>query len=190
MRQTLNRDISSLGFLAELLRYPDRNWEFLIQRGKGEKFGDEEDLNEKLCSFLEWAELKGKEAVQELYISTFDFNPHLTLELGWHLYGEDYARGELLAYLRALLREHQIPENGELPDHLTLLLNLWERGSPELRKHLSQEIIVAGVRKVLEKFPSENPYRTLLEMVEGLVMENFPDSGAGFKKATNERGER
>ena len=36
------------------------------------------------------------EQIQELYTRTFDINPVCTLEIGWHIFGEDYARGALL----------------------------------------------------------------------------------------------
>src|SRR6266568_3182701 len=59
-------------------------------------------------------------ARQELYVQTFEFNPACTLELGWHLFGENYERGEFLVRMREQLRRHGIAESNELPDHLTL----------------------------------------------------------------------
>ena len=61
---------------------------------------------------------------QELYVQTFEFNPACTLELGWHLFGENYERGEFLVRMRDLLRRHGIAESTELPDHLTHVLAL------------------------------------------------------------------
>jgi nitrate reductase delta subunit len=67
------------------------------------------------------------EAVQELYTQTFDWNPDTTLDIGWHLFGENYDRGDFLVKLRGAMREYGLPESGELPDHLSHVLPLLER---------------------------------------------------------------
>ena len=61
---------------------------------------------------------------QELFIQTFDLSPVCSLEMGWHLFGENYDRGLLLVKMRQLLRLHEIAESTELPDHLTNGLRL------------------------------------------------------------------
>ena len=64
---------------------------------------------------------------QELFIQTFDLNPVCSLEMGWHLFGENYDRGLLLVKMRQLLRAHGIAEGAELPDHLPNGLRLLAR---------------------------------------------------------------
>jgi nitrate reductase delta subunit len=64
------------------------------------------------------------EELQELFTRTFDLNPMCTLEIGWQLYGEDYQRGEFLVKMRQQLREYDLAESGELPDHLSHALML------------------------------------------------------------------
>ncbi len=41
---------------------------------------------------------------EELYTRTFDLNPVCALEIGWHLFGEDYERGAFLVRMRDQLR--------------------------------------------------------------------------------------
>jgi nitrate reductase molybdenum cofactor assembly chaperone NarJ/NarW len=41
--------------------------------------------------------------LEELFTITFDMNPDTCLELGWHLYGESYQRGEFLVKMRQAL---------------------------------------------------------------------------------------
>src|SRR5690348_14464981 len=65
--------------------------------------------------------------LQELYTNTFDLQPACSLDLGWHLFGEDYQRGLLLARARRELLAHEIPESCELPDHLSHALLLLAR---------------------------------------------------------------
>ncbi len=42
---------------------------------------------------------------EEVYTRTFDGSDRRALEIGWHLHGENYARGALLVRLRKLLME-------------------------------------------------------------------------------------
>lgn len=59
------------------------------------------------------------EQLQEMFIQSFDLNPDGALETGWHLFGEQYERGEYLVRMRRLLRRFELPESVELPDHLS-----------------------------------------------------------------------
>lgn len=72
-------------------------------------------------------EEEGLEAMQELYTQSFDLNPAASLDVGWHLFGESYKRGAFLVGLRQDLREHEIAEGSELPDHLPCVLRLLAR---------------------------------------------------------------
>ena len=59
------------------------------------------------------------EELQELYAATFDLDPACSLEVGWHLFGENYERGEFLVKMRGEMRRLGVAESTELPDHLT-----------------------------------------------------------------------
>lgn len=65
--------------------------------------------------------------MEELFTQTFDLSPLCCLEVGWHLFGENYERGEFLVKVRQDLRNHGIPESAELPDHLSHVLALLAR---------------------------------------------------------------
>lgn len=56
--------------------------------------------------------------VEEAFTGTFDVNPPCALEVGWHLFGEEYARGLFLVRMREELRKYNLPESVELTDHL------------------------------------------------------------------------
>lgn len=60
--------------------------------------------------------------LEEAYTTMFDVNPACALEVGWHLFGEEYARGQFLVRMREELRNYGIAESSELPDHLTHVL--------------------------------------------------------------------
>ena len=60
--------------------------------------------------------------VEEAFTRTFDVNPTCALEVGWHLFGEEYARGMFLVRMREELRKYGLPESAELTDHLCHVL--------------------------------------------------------------------
>ena len=109
----------SLSMLARLLEYPGADY--------GERLRACLDSGALLSEFAEKVGDLPFEAVQELYTQTFDWNPDTTLDIGWHLFGENYDRGDFLVKLRGAMREHGVPESGELPDHLSHVLPLLER---------------------------------------------------------------
>jgi nitrate reductase assembly molybdenum cofactor insertion protein NarJ len=113
-------------------------------------------------------------AMQELYIQTFEFNPAATLELGWHLFGENYERGEFLVRMREQLRRHGVEETAELPDHLTHLLPLLARMEAQEGAHLAGEFILPALDKI--QLPDENPYRAVIERIRERLRADFPDA--------------
>jgi nitrate reductase delta subunit len=137
-----------LARLADLLRYPDTRLTRLA--------GDSDGVN----AFFDEIEHVAPEGMEELYTRTFDLNPVATLELGWHLWGEQYERGRFLADLRALQEGLGVEMTSELPDHLTVvLLTLARMESPET--------LVRQIAPALEKIAKPldeqgNPYRHLI----------------------------
>ena len=108
--------------------------------------------------------------VQELYTRTFDINACCTLEIGWHVYGEDYARGALLVKLREQLRQVNVPESCELPDHLTHVLRLMGRIEGDEADELASHHLLPGLDKMLEGMDEgEQPYRALIEAISKVV---------------------
>lgn len=114
---------------------------------------------------------------EELYCHTFDFSKTLTLEMGWHLFGEDYHRGAFLVQLRDFQRDYAVPNFGvELPDHLAnLVLILDAMQDPEARATLVQQVSTA-LAKVLANFgETDNPYATVLKAVSLILKPATPE---------------
>ncbi len=104
--------------------------------------------------------------LEELYTTTFDLNPVATLEVGWHLWGEQYERGRFLADLRGLQAQLGIDARTELPDHLTVLLpTIAAKDDADLRQKCSMAI--DKILKPLEEHG--NPYRHLLRAARAHV---------------------
>ncbi|MGE5571353.1 MAG: nitrate reductase molybdenum cofactor assembly chaperone [Rhodospirillales bacterium] len=110
--------------------------------------------------------------MQELYIQTFEFDPACTLEIGWHLFGENYERGEFLVRMRGQLRQHGIAETSELPDHLTHVLQLIGRMKPGEAARLVGESVLPALEKI--RLPEDNPYREVLDAVREKLTADFP----------------
>ena len=114
-------------------------------------------------------------AKQELYVQTFEFNPNCTLEIGWHLFGENYERGAFLVKMREELRRHGVPESNELPDHLTHLLALL----PWMERRAAAELAGQALLPALAKIRAglkDNPYEAVIRQIEQKLEADFPDA--------------
>lgn len=114
-------------------------------------------------------------AMQELYVQTFEFNPGCTLEIGWHLFGENYERGEFLVRMREQLRRHGIAESSELPDHLTHALGLIARMDHEEAAQLAGEFILPALAKIRSAL-HENAYEPVIAGIAEKLEADFPDA--------------
>jgi nitrate reductase delta subunit len=110
--------------------------------------------------------------LEELFTRTFDGNAERALELGWHLHGENYARGVLLVRLRKMLRDQALDEGGELPDHVSNVLRLLGRVDAVTARALTGQVLVPALEKVLAGFGEEdNPYRHALVALKRALSE-------------------
>ena len=114
-------------------------------------------------------------ALQELYVQTFEFNPACTLEIGWHLFGENYERGEFLVRMREQLRRYGIAETSDLPDHLRHLLLLIGRADPAEAAELAGQFVLPALGKIKDAL-KDNPYQTLIAAVEAKLEADYPDA--------------
>ncbi|MCC7431565.1 hypothetical protein IT568_12025 [bacterium] len=108
-------------------------------------------------------------AVEELFTITFDLNPACCLEIGWHLFGEDYRRGEFLVLMRQSLAEEKLNESTELPDHLSHCLQLLAKLELEDARAFSKSFILPSLEKIQTGLQSKesNPYT---ELVDALII--------------------
>jgi nitrate reductase gamma subunit len=114
--------------LARLFEYPEESY---VQRCRDAGLNEFADEMTKLTV----------SGIQELFISTFDWNPATTLDLGWHFYGEQYERGEFLVRMREELRRYGVAESTELPDHLTHTLRLLGRMDAAAAEKFTREFM-------------------------------------------------
>ena len=143
----MSATIELLDALAQLLTYPgDLTWEDQLAAIARIRAACPE-ASDQLLEFERTLGAMSAGEREELFTRTFDNTDERSLEIGWQLFGENYARGALMVRLRGLLRQHGVVESSELPDHLTHVLRLVGR-APEI---LSRALIQGQVLQALAK---------------------------------------
>lgn len=109
-------------------------------------------------------------ALEEAYMRTFDCNPERALEIGWHLFGESYSRGNFLVRMRAFLRDCAVDEGGELPDHLCNVLAVVARADDVLANALRTQYLLPALEKIDAGFHDDtDPYHGVIAGLKRFV---------------------
>lgn len=138
-------------------------WALLFSYPGGDYLARVQDCGLPLAEFAQAIERLPVETLQELFTQTFDWNPDTTLDLGWHLFGENYDRGEFLVKLRGALRAHGVTESQELPDHLSHILLLLDRMSKDEQADFAAKYVLPALGKLQEGLAkTESPFLPLI----------------------------
>ncbi|MBI3669601.1 MAG: nitrate reductase molybdenum cofactor assembly chaperone [Acidobacteria bacterium] len=156
--------------LAALLEYPGEDYVQRIERAAQVLAEAQPAAAGLLRSFQEQIRGSSTEELQALFTSTFDLDPVCSLEVGWHLFGEQYERGVFLVKMRQQMRRFALAESTELPDHLTHVLAVLGRMEPEE----ADEFAAACVHPALDKMRAglggkNNPFENVLEAIARLL---------------------
>lgn len=163
-----------LDALGELLRYPDAGYPERLDAAIGLAAG--RDCRQALDRFQQQVGALSVSQLQELYIQTFDLSPLCSLEVGWQLYGEDYARGSFLVYMRTQLQATGVAERGELPDHLAHVLPAMAGMPAAKADELRTGGVLPALKKMLATFEGKtNPYADLLGGIDKLLQVPLAD---------------
>ena len=146
--------------LAPLLAYPRAEHQAHIMRCREALTHSHSEAAAFLSAFERETQDDTIDRVEERFTRTFDLNRQCNLEIGWHLFGENYDRGSFLVWMRQQLRGFGLAESGELPDHLTHVLLVL----PALQRMLSE---------LKEK---ENPYENVLHAVQSVLTANHGEA--------------
>jgi nitrate reductase delta subunit len=135
--------------LAQLFRYPQAGYAATARRLAEQAAARGSAAAAELGVFAAYAEATGPAELEEIFARTFDLNPSCAPEIGWHLFGEEYARGLLLVRLRQELRAHGVAEAEELPDHLGHVLPLLAAMDEEPGRRFAQCCVAPAAGKML-----------------------------------------
>ena len=154
--------------LGELFEYPANDWRAHVRACT------DLEVSVPFTHFREAVASLSLSDLQELYTRTFDLNPVCALEIGYHLFGENYKRGEFLANLRQTEAPFQLGQEKQLPDYLPVLLRLiTQLQDEELLNALIAECLVPAVGKMIKAVNGDqNPYRYLLEALDTQLRAN------------------
>ena len=151
--------------LACLLAYPDREY-FARVRNCQAALADDPGSEALLSAFAAAVGPMSIESLQELFIQTFDLSPVCTLEVGWHLYGENYERGTFLVHMREQLRECGLAESDELPDHLSHVLAVLGRMETGVACEFAGRYVMPALAKMLEGLQGkQNPFENVMKAI-------------------------
>jgi nitrate reductase molybdenum cofactor assembly chaperone len=168
-------DVNEFGLLAGLLRYPEDGYDQEAERCCRFLTANCPEMDAPLSAFREQTRSLSLEALQALYTAAFDLNPLCSLEVGWHLFGENYERGEFLVKMREELRRHGIVESTELPDHLTHALELLGRMEPREASIFATACLFPALDKmVAEMAGKSDPFENVLLAIERLLALQYP----------------
>jgi nitrate reductase molybdenum cofactor assembly chaperone len=166
--------------LASSLEYPGEDWNPRLERCKQWLTIREPDFAVEFIRFRRKVKDLSIDKLQELYTQTFDLNPVCTLDIGYHVFGENYKRGELLAKLSETEAPYELGQANQLPDHLPVLLRLLAKlEDEELRLALIGEILIPALGKMLEALSqTDNPFRDLIEVISNALRNEVPEGSA------------
>lgn len=150
---------------AEILEYPGDDWTDQLDK-LSKALPAERAPFRHLDTFCLTTQSMSLIELQELYAQSFDLNPNCALEIGYHLFGEDYKRGEFLANLREAENAFELGQERQLPDYLPVLLRLLVHlDDDELRGSLAGYCLIPGLRKIVAAFKEQNPFVELIKAV-------------------------
>lgn len=155
---------------AGLLFYPDADYRGRVEHCRREFAAAVPQAEDTLAGFAAALDGLSKEELEELFTRTFELVPQCALEVGWHLFGENYSRGEFLVWMRQELRRLGLPESTELPDHLGHVLPVLGRLGPAQSGPFAERCVLPALDKMLAGLADQNnPYEKLLAAVRLLV---------------------
>ena len=161
----------SFGTISRLLSYPGNHYEQLVELLYLIVQNELPEAAQGISEFGQFVEQCGEYELEEAYTRTFDVNPSCALEIGWHLFGEDYMRGQFLVRMRAELAKHEIPESSELPDHLAHVLAVLASMPEDESQQFAHACVFPAIYKMQTALDKNgSPYRHLIRCLV-LVME-------------------
>lgn len=172
----------SYALWAAALDYPGADWPLVLAACRAAAAPGSD-----LAAFVSAVESTPLGALRESYTAAFDLRPETSLGLGFHLFGDDYARSELLVRLREILRARDFSPGTELPDHACVLLRFLDHAAggeaAAEADVLAADCLAPGLARVaapLEK--AGHPYRFLLRAILAAL------PAPGFDPARTEAG--
>lgn len=135
----------------------------------------------KMADFGAYLESHPSWEVEEAFTGTFDVNPACALEIGWHLFGEEYARGLFMVRMREELKKYGLAESIELPDHITHVLAVIGAMPDDEATRFVTACVLPAVRKMLNAFDDNaSPYGNVIHCL-ALILHHVWGAGESLR---------
>ncbi len=162
--------MAAYDLLASVLSYPDAESDGILRSFLEELLAACPELaQETQLRFSKWRdqiESLSREERQEVYARTFDMSPKCTLEIGWHLFGEQYDRGTFLVWMRGQLRAFGLAESTDLPDHARHALAVLGRLEADSADRFATACVLPALETVRDGLRQlESPYEVLVDAI-------------------------
>jgi nitrate reductase delta subunit len=166
--------VAALDALASLLEYPTEGFAERAAAARAVVLDFVPRAAATLEPFLRHLEDATHTAHEEGFTRTFDWSPTCCLEVGWHIYGEQYDRGAFMVAMRERLRSLGIEEGTDLPDHLGLCLRYVGRAPAAEGAAFADAALLPALEKMRAGFgggpaPGVAPYAAVLRAVQEAV---------------------
>jgi nitrate reductase delta subunit len=167
--------IHPLRLLSALLQYPDHD--FLSQIEMIETEVDDmpsKEMKKCMDDFLRYLKAHSPIHLQEGYTAAFDMNPSTTLNLTYHLYGDNEKRADMLARLQQRYQDAGYERTtGELPDYLPMMLEFLSVCPDSDNMQLIWECL-GGLEDVVGRLQkAAPPYAALLQFLVPIVADRI-----------------
>ncbi len=180
--------------LSRTLAYPNETYRVRIAMAAEalDALGGRDRQVAAMRNFSAWAGTETVHELEESYTQAFDLNPTCSLEIGWHLFGEEYDRGAFMAFLRELLAQYGIPEHVELPDHITHVLPLLAAMPPAESSRLAARAVLPAMTRMIDSLTkSSSPWvELMIGLREAVLLRASRDDIAEAEAVMAEDGAR
>ena len=169
-----------LNAFSRLLSYPDEYTPQTAELLYVVLQGELPEAASEMAKFGAFAEQHEVWEMEETFTRTFDVNPTCALEVGWQLFGEEYARGMFLVRMREELRKYGLAESVELPDHLSHVLAIVAAMPDEDASRFVHACVQPAVEKMNEAFKEkDSPYGHVISALAAVLKHTWGEIERG-----------
>jgi len=154
--------------LSHILFYPDTEYKNHVQNCFDE-LKECDELSTIFTDFNTYVLKATQSEMEENFTYTFDMNPSHCLDIGWHLFGEDYKRGEFLVTMLNIMRTFDIEDTNELPDHIYHVLQVSNKMENNESELFLDEFLNPALKIINENMDEENRYFPVIKTLIGIL---------------------
>jgi nitrate reductase delta subunit len=149
---------------SRLLSYPNAQVKTLAADCYRQLKESDPEASAAVAPFINFLEQQELPQIEELYTSAFDLQAISFPYVGYQLCGESQARTLFLMKLQEIYNQQQFSSDGELPDHLSVMLRfIGTISDPQGNSEIISDGLLPALEKIIQGIENQrHPYRQLL----------------------------